>query len=174
MTRTRQPGNACRRWRKTSGAAQQLRSSRGQVSFFCVIALYIFCYFVLFMSLSLQLYQPPTTEGSRTNNWSFHVPRKPLKHCFLPFHPADNCHMVWKLSHNWSKCCITIIHARGMPLVLAIILSFWPNRSGNMPICLPALLKWLSLPEKYVLTSLMLIKIAINVFTPIGIYLIFT
>lgn len=43
MTHTRQPVNVCLRWRRTSGAAQRLRSSRGQVSF-CMIAVYTFCW----------------------------------------------------------------------------------------------------------------------------------
>lgn len=43
MTHTRRPVNVCLRWRRTSGAAQRLRSSRGQVSF-CMIAVYTFCW----------------------------------------------------------------------------------------------------------------------------------
>lgn len=78
---------------------------------------------------------------------SFHVYKKLLNHCFLPFYLADNCHMVWKLSHNWSKCCVAIIHVRGMPPFLAITLSFWPDCSGAVPTGLPAPLMWFSLPE---------------------------
>lgn len=135
MTPTRQLESVCLRWRRTSGAAQQLRSSRGQVSF-CKIAVCTFC--CTFQPL---LCQPSSTLRSRTNKWSFHVPRKLLNHCFLPFHPTDNCHMVWKLSHNWSKCSVAIIQARGMPLFLAIILSFWPDCSGTLPVFLPATFK---------------------------------
>lgn len=41
MTPTRRPGSACRRWRKTYGAVQQSRSSRGQVRFCFNSCLYI-------------------------------------------------------------------------------------------------------------------------------------
>lgn len=88
------------------------------------------------------------SEWWRVTNWAvFHVVRKLLNHRFLPFQPADNCHMKWKLSHNWSKCRIAIIQIGETSLFLAIILSLWPDCLGAVPIFLPAPLMWLALPE---------------------------
>lgn len=39
-------------------------------------------------------------KNKRMTKWGLRVLREPLKHCILPFHPADNCHMEWKLSQN--------------------------------------------------------------------------
>lgn len=143
MTPTRWPGSACLRWRKTSGAAQPLRSSQGQVSLNG-------CFYLCYTSYLSNLILPSICKLCRDQGQItevFYVPLKLQIHRFLPSRPADNCHMVWKLSHNWSKTLGCNYSCQGMPLFLLIFPSFWPDCSGTVPACLLAPLMWLSLSE---------------------------
>lgn len=122
-TPTRQPESACLRWRRTSGAAQQLRSSQGQVSF-------------MHNHSAPSVLQRPASvaQRSRTDNWR--LLRGTLNHRFLPFQQADMCHMVWKLLIKAMPC------NNSCKNIASIQLSFhsgyqktWADTSLQMKLC---------------------------------------
>lgn len=139
-TPTRQPESACLRWRRTSGAAQQLRSSQGQVSF-------------MHNHSAPSVLQRPASvaQRSRTDNWR--LLRGTLNHRFLPFQQADMCHMVWKLSHHWSKPCLVIIHVKTLPLYN------YPFIPVTRKLGLTRLCRWSFAKKGFTLTAVYLIFI---------------
>lgn len=92
-TLIRRPESACLRWRRTSGAGQQLRSSRAQVRFLQYVRRYFLVSSNFILHSSLQAFR---NQGQITG--IFYVPEKPWNHRLLTFNPSDNYHMV--LSHN--------------------------------------------------------------------------
>lgn len=112
MTRTRWPGSACLRWRRTSWAGRPSRSNQAphMVSLQSQAA---FTY-AAWVGSKPASYWALCCLGIKGKIMEvFNVLGKLLIHRLLPSCPADNCHMVWKLSHSWSKYWVAIIHATG-------------------------------------------------------------
>lgn len=123
MTRTRWPGSACLRWRRTSWAGRPSRSNQAphMVSLQSQAA---FTY-AAWVGSKPASYWALCCLGIKGKIMEvFNVLGKLLIHRLLPSCPADNCHMVWKLSHSWSKYWVAIIHARGDASFFSFSLHF--------------------------------------------------